>query len=136
MSEKGKTLDVIDLNSLGDLSVEDLIKLEKKIKAEKEKREPLNKSRTKVYARLFDEFYDELLKKGVASDSAYNVISNMEKSVFTLSDIVLNNWRIRGANKIMCNGSLVYSDKDQYQSMCDDLVSLILKYHELSKETK
>lgn len=132
MSEKGKTLDVIDLNFLGDLSVEDLIKLEKKIKTEKEKRDAFNKSDTKVYSRLFDGFYDDLLKKGVSSDSAYNAIGRMEKAVFTLSDITLDNWRLlkepchADEKKLVCNGSLVYSDKDRYQEMCDKLMGVII----------
>lgn len=129
---------MIDVTDLGELSVEDLLALEKKCKEERANRESLSKDDTGVYGKLFDLIYSDLVNEGVGRDMAYSPISKMEKSVFALCDITLGNYKIakRLGDKdvgLSVNGSRIFKNQKEYRSMADEIVDVVVKYKTLMK---
>ena len=119
--------------NIKDLSYDDLIKLNKEVILEIGRRNAFTKSSTGVYKNIYIPLGESLKMQNIEDTTE---IARAERAIFKLCDLATKNYRVKtrkdGKKYIQVNGSGILADKNEYQTMCDELVSIFLKH--LKKE--
>lgn len=120
--------------TLSNMSYKELTDLEKLIRAEKEKRNPLvYKGELGVLKKLHDMYYEKLTEK-LNSQEAYHYLNKIESNIFQICDFATENYRIKSTakgNKVYHNASQLAAnvDTEMYQNLVNDIFEVLDKYN-------